>query len=64
MARKTLRRTVSVYPKELEAWLRFIEDQKPNYASLSHLIRIAIKEHIEKKTKNPLSNLELGKEEK
>ena len=62
MARKTLRKTISIYPSELEKWLKFIEDQKPNYASLSHLIRIAIKEHIEKKTKNPLSNLELGKE--
>ena len=64
MPRKTKRKTVSIYPKELKAWLKFIEDQKPRYASLSHLIRVAITEHIKRETKNPLSELELGKEEK
>ena len=63
MPRKTKRRTISIYPQELKEWLKFIEDRKPRYASLSHLIRIAISEHIKRETKNPLSKLELGKKE-
>jgi len=64
MARKTKRKIISVYPKDLEAWLKFIEDQKPRYSSFSHLIRVAITEYIKRETRNPLSELELGKEEK
>lgn len=63
MPRKTKRRTISVYPSELEEWLKFIEDRKPTYSSLSHLIRVAIAEHIKRETKNPLSKLELGEKE-